>query len=484
MTSKITDILIEAADHYSVRQISDGEVTKIRFAEKCRVMTVFTEFCEYVDREMLFKAEHDIRESYGFGSVMIKPHFPSKCFNQSVLNDMVMELKRQISTVNGSFVNCKWSYDSKNAVVECELAHNALALLEEKHFTDEFVKLVREEFGQTIELRMRVNENATRRVELPPPPPPAPPEKPARASGAADAPPPWEETPPPPPRPEFTGETRAKKVKVQEGPARLTFEGIPEKYHDPEIVFGTPKSVPAVPMVDLNPNYKKVTVYGTIFNYSTKDTKAGDKIIVSFAVTDLTSSVTVKMIAKKDEGAFLSSLGEGKCVAVQGDYKFDDFDHEFAIRPQCIAAMKETKRTDNAEVKRVELHLHTNMSAMDAMTPTKKLVQRAADWGMPAIAITDHGVAQAFPDAMNAAKACKKNGHPIKILYGIEAYYIDDMVDIVKGEDSRPIDGEFIVFDLETTGLSAVSDPRQVQFFCQSPHGDTAQNRGADRHYR
>ena len=456
MTSKITDILIEAADHYSVKQISDGEITKIRFAEKCRVMTIFTEFCEYVDRELLFKAEHDIRESYGFGSVMIKPRFPQKCFNQSVLNDMVMELKRQISTVNGSFVNCKWTYDSKNAVVECELAHNAIALLEEKHFTDEFVKLVREEFGQTVELRLSVDKNAARRVELPPPPPPA--VKPAQPD-ASENPPPWEETPPPPPpRPEFTGETRAKKVKVQEGPASLTFEGIPERYHDPEIVFGTPKSIPAVPMADLNPNYKKVTVYGTIFNFSTKDTKAGDKIIVSFAVTDLTSSVTVKMIAKKEESDFLSSLGEGKCVAVQGDYKFDDFDHEFALRPQCIAAMKETKRTDNAEVKRVELHLHTNMSAMDAMTPTKKLVQRAADWGMPAVAITDHGVAQAFPDAMNAARACKKNGQPIKILYGIEAYYIDDMVDIVKGEDSRPIDGEFIVFDLETTGLSAASE--------------------------
>ena len=97
-------------------------------------------------------------------------------------------------------------------------------------------------------------------------------------------------------------------------------------------------------MADLNPNYKKVTVCGTIFNYSVKDTKAGDKKIISFAVTDKTSSVTVKMIAKNDDCDFLSALGEGKCVAIQGDYKFDDFDHEFALRPQCIASVKETKR--------------------------------------------------------------------------------------------------------------------------------------------
>ena len=457
MTSKMTDIFMEAAEHYSVRQVSDGEITRIRFADKCRAMTVWAEFCEYIDRELLFKAEHDIRESYGFSSVMIRPRFPEKCFNKSVLDDMIMELKRRISTVNGSFTNCKWTWDSANGVVECELAHNALALLAEKHFSDEFVNLVREEFGKNVEIRLSFDRSAARVVPVPSPPPQAVSAPPPKPSGD---PPPWEAMPeqPVPDRPEFTGEARLKKVKVQEGPAHLTFEGIPDQYHDPEVIHGTPKSIPAVAMANLNPNYKKVTVYGSIFSFSVKDTKAGDKKIISFAVTDKTSSVTVKMIAKNEDCGFLGSLRDGQCVAVQGEYKFDDFDHEFSIRPQCIATMKQTKRTDNAQVKRVELHMHTNMSAMDAMTPTKKLVQRAADWGMTAIAITDHGVAQAFPDAMNAAKACKKDGKPIKILYGIEAYYIDDMVDIVKGEDDRPIDGEFIVFDLETTGLSAASE--------------------------
>ena len=457
MTSKMTDIFMEAAEHYSVRQVSDGEITRIRFADKCRAMTVWAEFCEYIDRELLFKAEHDIRESYGFSSVMIRPRFPEKCFNKSVLDDMIMELKRRISTVNGSFTNCKWTWDSANGVVECELAHNALALLAEKHFSDEFVNLVREEFGKNVEIRLSFDRSAARVVPVPTPPPQAVSAPPPKPSGD---PPPWEAMPeqPVPDRPEFTGEARLKKVKVQEGPAHLTFEGIPDQYHDPEVIHGTPKSIPAVAMANLNPNYKKVTVYGSIFSFSVKDTKAGDKKIISFAVTDKTSSVTVKMIAKNEDCGFLGSLRDGQCVAVQGEYKFDDFDHEFSIRPQCIATMKQTKRTDNAQVKRVELHMHTNMSAMDAMTPTKKLVQRAADWGMTAIAITDHGVAQAFPDAMNAAKACKKDGKPIKILYGIEAYYIDDMVDIVKGEDDRPIDGEFIVFDLETTGLSAASE--------------------------
>ena len=455
MTSRITDIFKEAADCYSVKQISDGNVSRIRFSDRCRAMVIWAEFCEYIDRELLFKAEHDIREQYGFTSVMIRPRFPEKCFGRSVLDDIIMELKRRISTVNGSFVNCRWNWDAAAGTVRCELAHNAISLLNDRHFCEEFVNLVQEEFGKTVRIDLTFDQTGSRSVPLPE-------AVPARSREAvpehtAPAPPPWE-APPMPERPEFTGEVRAKKVKVQEGPACLTFEGIPERFRDPEVIYGTPKGIPAVKMADLNPNYKKVTVCGEIFSFSTKDTKAGDKQIVSFALTDRTSSVQIKMIVKNEDKDFLSSLGDGKCAAVQGEYKFDDFDHEFALRPQCIATVKETKRSDTSEVKRVELHMHTNMSAMDAMTPTKTLVKRAADWGMPAIAITDHGVAQAFPDAMNAAKACKKDGKPIKILYGIEAYYIDDMVDIVKGEDERPIDGEFIVFDLETTGLSAATE--------------------------
>ena len=456
MTSKITDIFKEAEESYNVRQISDGEVSRISFYDRYRAMVVRAEFCEYIDREMLFKAEHDIREKYGFTSVVIHPRFPEKCFGKSVLDDMIMELKRRISTVNGSFVNCRWDWNAAEGVVGCELAHDALSLLAEKHFREEFINLIQDEFGKKVDIKLSFDKTGSRCIPIPE----AAPEQSREAvvpSTAGEA-PPWEEALPVPDRPEFTGEVRAKKVKVQEGAASLTFEGIPEKFRDPEVIYGTPKGIPAVRMADLNPNYKKVTVYGEIFSFSSKLTKAGDKVIISFALTDKTSSVQVKMIVKKDDSEFIDLLKDGKCAAVQGEYKFDDFDHDFAVRPQCIATMTESKRMDNSEVKRVELHMHTNMSAMDAMTPTKKLVQRAADWGMTAIAITDHGVAQAFPDAMNAAKACKKDGKPIKILYGIEAYYIDDMVDIVKGDDERPIDGEFIVFDLETTGLSAATE--------------------------
>ena len=128
------------------------------------------------------------------------------------------------------------------------------------------------------------------------------------------------------------------------------------------------------------------------------------------------------------------------------------------MRPRAIATVELVKVVDDALEKRVELHLHTSMSDMDGMTPAAALIKQAHQWGQKAVAITDHGVAQAFPEAMNTVEAIRKEDPEFKVLYGTEAYFVNDLVPAVSGGSQQPLSGDFICFDLETTGLSAQND--------------------------
>lgn len=198
-----------------------------------------------------------------------------------------------------------------------------------------------------------------------------------------------------------------------------------------------------------------VFVEGTVVDSETRETKKG-RILVSFDMTDKTDSVTVKFFTTKEKlVGFEPLLAPGAAVAVNGRVQYDEFSKELNIMAWEMATGKpdEAQRADNAPVKRVELHLHTRMSAMDAMNPISDYIRRAAQWGHKAVALTDHGVAQAYPDAMAAAKNA-----PVKVLYGVEAYLIDDLGAVAQCPRGQTMTGDFVVFDLETTGLNKNKD--------------------------
>ena len=194
-----------------------------------------------------------------------------------------------------------------------------------------------------------------------------------------------------------------------------------------------------------------VIVEGSIYNVEAKEIK-GEKYIVSFDITDLSDSTTVKFFVKRSvfDQELSDKIKKGKYLRVQGDVQFDKYSKEINIMAKNImTASAPAPRMDDSEEKRVELHLHTQMSSMDGVTHVKKYIERAIAWGHKAIAITDHGVVQAFPDAMNAVGKAD-----LKVIYGVEAYLIDDLGSVVTMPRGQSLDDTFVVFDIETTGLS------------------------------
>ena len=213
-----------------------------------------------------------------------------------------------------------------------------------------------------------------------------------------------------------------------------------------------------VSMSELNANSGTVVVWGDIFTSESKITRAGDKVILTYNFTDYTSSNTIKIIDAKENEERYAPLKKGATIMVRGDVVDDKYDKEISIKPYDIMLLCKEPRLDTAEQKRVELHCHTKMSMMDGVSETADLIKTAFKWGHQAIAITDHGVVQAFPDAMNTVEEIRKSGGNFKIIYGVEDYFVNDSAEIVTGNADIPFNGEWIVFDTETTGLSAQNE--------------------------
>lgn len=207
-------------------------------------------------------------------------------------------------------------------------------------------------------------------------------------------------------------------------------------------------------IIDINADLQRAVVQGKILCVDSREISNG-KYLMMLDIYDKTSSMTVKAFLSKEKfNDVYPRLKSDKWVKVRGNIQYDKFSKEITLMAADIIeiAQQEGKK-DRAEVKRVELHLHTQMSSLDAVTSAEQLIKRAASWGHKAIAITDHGVVQAYPEAYSAGK---KNN--IKIIYGIECYLVDDKVPIIKNANNHPLDGEFVVVDIETTGLSNIKD--------------------------
>ncbi|WP_352404503.1 PolC-type DNA polymerase III [Sporanaerobacter acetigenes] len=206
-------------------------------------------------------------------------------------------------------------------------------------------------------------------------------------------------------------------------------------------------------LCNIDSNTGTAIVEGELFQIESREIKGG-KILFTFNITDYTNSITVKaFIKKKDKEEFEFYIKEGVFAKIEGDVIYDNYSRSLAIILKNLNTIEKIGRKDNSADKRVELHLHTQMSAMDGITSFSRMAKRAKDWGHSAIAITDHGVVQSFPEGMEASKK-----YDLKVIYGLEGYLVNDIRSIVTNCKGRSLNTEYVVFDIETTGFSPINN--------------------------
>ncbi len=255
----------------------------------------------------------------------------------------------------------------------------------------------------------------------------------------------------------------AEEARLAEETARgVREEGAGKKKSAPqEAAYGRVIHDEATPMNEITEDIGRMTVKGEVAALEMRDTKNGQSKIVTFSMTDHKGSVNCKLFLggrrQSEDGSveeqaekLRAALKDGLWVKARGNYRYDDYKREMVLMVSDVMSVPKPVREDNAPRKRVELHLHTQMSTMDACASAKALISQAAAWGHSAIAITDHGVVQAFPEAFGAVR-----GKDIKFIPGCEGYLIEDAPEIVAGGDHRALeDAAFVVLDFETTGLN------------------------------
>ena len=418
--------------------VREGTIRRMAFSRDRTSLAVEVDFSRLVPFGDIRAFAEVLKANLGLKEAYVVPKYPSGLFSASAMPDIIEELKRRVP-VNGFLDNA--DYEISGGELKIDLKNGGESLLRSAGFEDALSKIIYSHFAVrvTVTLSGNLSVDSSEHLRLhdemlekltPPPPPPQ-----TFSSQRSDDRPPMLEYSVNIPGVELEGGATAvmgREIRTDEPPADLSL---------------------------INDKSGRVTAVGDIFSIDFRTTRDSKRMIITVLITDYRGSATVKIIelTKKAE-AILDALKVGQTIAVSGEVVFDSYDNDINIKPRDISIVNRIKKTDSAEVKRVELHCHTNMSMMDGISPVADIVRRAYEWGMPAIAITDHGVVQSFPEAMYETDSIRKKGGEFKIIYGIEAYQVNDEVSVTVGPDTRKLSDEFVVFDLETTGLSAANE--------------------------
>ena len=407
------------------KALSQAALVAVDIRAENRSVEVAAHTDTYVPRRLTRQAEKDILSLYGLRNLEITLTHPATELSKiepEELRDLFVDLDPM---TRASLAGAKWAWDGGHLTV-CLVA-NGKAGVEAQ--IPAVVKTLQERFAAEVTISVEANHDLTG----------------AELSRAME---------------------KLREEALSAAPAASAKQAQKEerKPQDSDTFYGKPFRGTAVPMKDLNLDMGTIIVEGKVFAIEHKELTKRNAWVVKFDMTDNTNSIRVtRFLEAKEAKPILDNVQLGSVLRVQGKLIEDRFENDMVLKPYAMMPGVLPKRKDTSpNGKRVELHLHTTMSNMDALTDTAAAVKQAAAWGHKAIAITDHGVAQSFPDAMKAAAKAKVAGtdENIKILYGVEGYYVNDVDDriVVHGEQDIGFGDEYVAFDLETTGLSSAND--------------------------
>lgn len=372
------------------------EVENIRIFKEKRLMELDLVFSGLMTDSVLEKAQKAISEKLLLDSAVINPKMPPESFSPEFYSSLIARTNKAVAASNGFFKGSTCDFDGKT--LKITLTHGGADILRSCGCDTFMANEIRKLFSREVSV---VFDGADVSVED---------EQVKQMIKKAE-----ENTP----APVFYRE-QAESSKPKE---HKTVEGVPLYLETAKPIYGSKITKPPVPIKSISPEDGSCVIWGDIFSFESRETRDGRSCIVTFNVSDGTYAYSCKVFERKEHcEKLLEKLKDGVTVLIRGDITYDKYSGENVISPRAISLVDKIPPIDGAEEKRVELHLHTKMSMMDGMTDAADLVKRAIAWGHKAIAITDHGVVQAFPEATAAA------GGKIKIIYGMEAYYIDDSV--------------------------------------------------------
>ena len=437
--------------------LDDGVVSRSLVDKERRCLEVHADFSRIFDKEDLYALEEGVKKAYELQMCKIKPHYPKDKFYNGYISQILLEAEREGIVARGFFGRYDYTVEDNVITVRIPFSEFGINLLEcaktpsviEDIIKSEFdlaYKVIIEQNGEDIiqmsnEYRERL-ENIDRQISF------------AQKNYGSYKPEPASQ--------EVDETEKLPRIASVYGDGVIDSDGdyikIGSMVFDisaPQYVIGMPFKIEPVLIAAVTRPLKNIIFVGEVFNYTEEEARNKDKMNVSFGLFDGNASIFVRRYSMDiDDAKELKGLiKNGSCIAIRGYTKGERNDEsEMFFNYSDIAVISKKSRVDNAPKKRVELHLHTTMSAMDALIPPDVAVKTAQKWGHSAVAITDHGNVQGFPEAMIASE---KLG--MKVIYGMEAYFVNNMASVIYGSFEGDFSDEFVVFDIETTGLSATN---------------------------